>query len=424
MTKRLAALDAFRGMTIALMILVNTPGTWNHVFPPLRHAAWDGWTPTDLVFPFFLFIVGVSMYFSFKRYQHRLTVRSAEKILKRTAAIFLVGLLLNAFPKGIAAHNIAWQGVFGVFLLVWLTMPLWKDKVTVGLLRNLEWLSLVVLLGLFLFTLGANDLRVFGVLQRIAVAFGLGAFICLLFKGRALIYALVVLLIGYWLLMIGFGEDLSLENNFQRMIDLAILGENHMYGGYVAKTGKNIAFDPEGILSSLPSVGNVIIGFLAGKLISENKDKKEGVFQLFLYGFPLMLLAYLWNPFFPINKPIWSSSYVLHTCGLGMVLLGFFIYIMDIKGKKSWGKPFIVFGLNPLFIYALSSVSVKVLLYWIKGIGKDGEVINGYQALYENVFASIAGNNEWGSFMFALFYVFLHWMVAYFLYKKKIFIKV
>ncbi|MEM1122214.1 MAG: heparan-alpha-glucosaminide N-acetyltransferase domain-containing protein [Bacteroidota bacterium] len=423
MTKRLTALDAFRGMTIALMILVNTPGTWAHVFPPLRHAPWDGWTPTDLVFPFFLFIVGVSMYFSFKRYDHQLTAESSEKILKRTAAIFLVGLLLNAFPKGIAAHSLAWQGVFGVFLLIWLTMPWWKDKVPTGIVRNLEWLSLAILIGLFLFTLGDNRLRVLGVLQRIALAFGIGAFVCLLFKGKNLIYALVIILIGYWLTMIGFG-DLTLEGNFQRTVDLVILGDAHMYHGYIDKTGNNIAFDPEGLLSTLPSVGNVIIGFLTGKLISEHKDKKTAVFQLFLYGFPLLLLAYLWNPFFPINKPIWSSSYVLHTCGLGMILLGFSLYLLDVKGHTKWAKPFVVFGLNPLFIYAMSSVTVKILLYWVKGVDASGAVVNGYQALYQNVFANIAGNNEWGSLLFALFYVFVHWVVAYFMYRKRIFVKV
>jgi len=422
MTKRLTALDAFRGMTIALMILVNTPGTWNHVFPPLRHAPWDGWTSTDLVFPFFLFIVGVSMYFSFKKFNHQLTARSTEKILKRTAAIFLVGLLLNAFPNRLAEHNIAWQGVFGVFLLTWLSMPWWKDKVKPSMLRSLEWLSLVILLGLFLFTLGGNNLRVLGVLQRIALAFGLGAFTCLLFKGRSLIYALIAILVGYWLIMIGFG-DLTLEGNFQRVVDLAILGDAHMYHGYTANTGSKIAFDPEGLLSTLPSVGNVIIGFLAGKIISDNTDKKEAVFQLFLYGFPLLLLAYLWNPFFPINKPIWSSSYVLLTCGLGMIILGFSLYLLDIKGRDKWAKPFVVFGLNPLFIYALSSISVK-LLFWMKILGNDGELINGYQALYQNVFVAIAGNNEWGSFLFALFYVFIHWIVAYLMYKKDIFVKV
>ena len=423
MTKRLKALDAFRGMTIALMILVNTPGTWEYVFPPLRHATWDGWTPTDLVFPFFLFIVGVSMFFSFKKYHHQLTTKSAEKILKRTAAIFLIGLLLNAFPKGIEAHSLVWKVIFGIFLMMWFTMPWWKDKISNSLVRNLEWLSLVILLGLFLFTLGNNNLRVLGVLQRIALAFGIGAFCCLLFKGKHLIYALITLLVGYWLIMIGFG-DLTLEGNFQRMVDLVILGENHVYHGYTGSNGEKIAFDPEGILSTFPSVGNVIIGFLTGKIISENKDKKEAVFQLFLYGFPLMIVAYLWNPFFPINKPIWSSSYVLHTCGLGMMFLGGALYLMDIKGHTKWAKPFIVFGLNPLFIYAMSSVTVKVLIYWIKNVTESGVVINGYQALYQKVFANIAGNNEWGSFLFALFYVFMHWLVAYFMYKKKIFIKV
>ncbi|MEM6319188.1 MAG: heparan-alpha-glucosaminide N-acetyltransferase domain-containing protein [Bacteroidota bacterium] len=423
MTQRLTALDAFRGMTIALMILVNTPGTWSHVFPPLRHAPWDGWTPTDLVFPFFLFIVGVSLYFSFKKFDHQLTANSAEKIGKRTAAIFLVGLLLNAFPNRLTEYGSLWQGVFGILLVSWLTMPWWKEKVPSKTVRIVEWGCLLGLIGLFLFTLGGNKLRVLGVLQRIALAFGIGAFMCLLFKGRTLIYALITLLIGYWLVMIGFG-DLTLEGNFQRVVDLAILGDPHMYHGYIDKTGNNIAFDPEGVLSTLPSVGNVIIGFLAGKIISQNKDKEQAVFQLFLYGFPLLLLAYLWNPFFPINKPIWSSSYVLHTCGLGMIILGFSLYLLDIKGHTKWAKPFVVFGLNPLFIYALSSISVKILLYWVKTTNAAGETINGYQALYQNVFANLLGNTEWASFAFALFYVFLHWLVAYWLYRKSIFIKV
>ena len=418
MTKRLTALDAFRGLTIALMILVNTPGTWEHVFPPLRHAPWDGWTPTDLVFPFFLFIVGVSLFFSFKKFDHQLTAASGEKIIKRTLAIFLVGLLLNAFPKSIMEHGTVWKIVFGVALLDWLSMPLWKHRVSASVLRWVEWACLLVLLGLFFFTLGDNNLRVLGVLQRIALAFGIGAFICLIFKGRSLMYALAATLIGYWLLMIGFG-DLTLENNFARTVDLAILGENHIYGGY------GLPFDPEGLLSTIPSVGTVIMGFLTGRLINDNlQNKEQAVFKLFLFGFPAMLLAYLWHPFFPINKPIWSSSYVLHTGGLAMIILGFCIYLIDIKGWKKWTKPFVQFGLNPLFIYALSSISVKVLIYFMSFSNGEGGTMNGYQALYEKVFAAIAGNNEYGSFLFAAFYVFMHWVVAWILYKKEIFIKV
>ena len=301
-------------------------------------------------------------------------------------------------------------------------MPLWKEKIKPGLLRNLEWLCLALLTGLFLFTLGGNNLRVFGVLQRIALAFGIGAFVCLLFKGKALLIVLATLLIGYYLIMIGFG-DLTLIGNFQRTVDLAILGEAHVYQGYSDAAGKTVPFDPEGILSTIPSVGNVIIGFLTGQLIDQNKDKKEVVSKLFIYGFPLMVVAYLWNPFFPINKPIWSSSYVLLTCGLGMVLLGCLIYIMDIKKYIKWAKPFIVFGLNPLFIYALSSISVKIL-FWIKTLDENGEAVSAYRSLYDNVFAGLMGNNEFASFAFALFYVFLHWIVAYVMYDKKVFIKV
>ena len=418
MTKRLTALDTLRGLTIALMILVNTPGTWEHVFPPLRHAAWDGWTPTDLVFPFFLFIVGVSFFFSLKKYNHELTAASTEKILKRTLAIFLVGLLLNAFPNKIMDHGLLWQLVFGVALIDWLSMPLWKHRVSASVLRIVEWACLLTLLGLFFFTLGSSDIRVWGVLQRIALAFCLGAFVCLIFKGRSLFYALAAILTGYWLLMIGFG-DLTLENNLVRKVDLWLLGEDHIYGGY------GMPFDPEGLVSTIPSVGTMIMGFLSGRLINDHIDNKEqAVFKLMLFGFPAILLAYLWNPFFPINKPIWSSSYVLHTGGLAMILLAFCIYLVDIKGWKKWTKPFVQFGLNPLFIYALSSLSVKTLIYLINIPNGAGESMNGYQALYEKVFVNLAGNNEFGSFLFAVFYVFMHWVVAWVLYKREVFIKV
>lgn len=418
MTKRLTSLDAFRGLTIALMILVNTPGTWEHVFPPLRHAPWDGWTPTDLVFPFFLFIVGVSFYFSHQKFGHQLTAASAGKILKRTLAIFVVGLLLNAFPKHIFNQGMLWQFFFWLALAVWLSMPLWKNRVNANIVKWLEWEALLGILLLFFIILGDTNLRVLGVLQRIALAFGMGAFVCLLFKGKSLIWVLATILIGYWLILIGFG-DLTLENNFARTVDLAILGENHIYGGY------GVPFDPEGLLSTIPSVGTMIMGFLAGRIIGQYPNNREqAVFKLFLYGFPAMILAYLWTPFFPINKPIWSSSYVLHTGGLAMLFLGLSIYLIDIKGWKKWATPFVQFGLNPLFIYALSSLSVKILLYWIKIPTADGETMNGYTALYKNVFAALAGNNEYASFLFAVFYVLLHWLVAWLLWRGRVFIKV
>lgn len=419
MTKRLTALDAFRGLTIALMILVNTPGTWEHVFPPLQHAPWDGWTPTDLVFPFFLFIVGVSMYFSFKKFGHQLDSFTAEKIIKRTLSIFLVGLLLNAFPRHIFGRNDIWQVVFWATLLLWLSMPLWKKKVRFYHVRYAEWACLLVLLGLFLVFVNDTNLRILGVLPRIALAFGAGAFICLsLNDNKKLLVSLAILLIGYWLALIGFG-DLTLENNVARTVDLLLLGENHIYGGY------GLPFDPEGLLSTLPAIGTVIIGYLSGRIILENEHQKEqAVYQLLFYGFPALFLAYLWNPFFPINKPLWSSSYVLHTGGLAMIILAFCLYFLDVKEQKKWATPFVIFGLNPLFIYALSSLSVKVLIYLIKIPTGNDDTINGYQAFYQNVFVTLAGNNEVASFLFAISYVLLHFVVAWILYKNKIFIKV
>ena len=251
MKKRLYALDVFRGMTIAGMILVNCPGSWSYVYAPLRHAEWDGWTPTDLVFPFFLFIVGVAMWFSFKRYDHQLTASTGMKIVRRTLLIFLVGLLLNIFP----------------------------DKLT-----------------------DFENWRIFGVLQRIALAFGGAAFLALIFKKQIpILLATIVLLLGYWGLLVGFG-DLTLEGNLVRQLDLTLVGDNHLYHGYRNAAGERVAFDPEGFFSTLPSIATVLLGYLTGQMIGNSTDYKQVVRTMLLWAAPLIVVAYIWHPFFPINN--------------------------------------------------------------------------------------------------------------------------
>lgn len=358
---RLLSIDVLRGMTIFFMIIVNTPGSWEFVYAPLRHAKWDGWTPTDLVFPFFVFIVGLAMSFSFKKFSDDRS-RLVGKILWRTGMIFLVGLLLNWFP---------------------------------------------------FFNKSIADLRIFGVLQRIALAYGAGALLCAYLNTRWLVIALVIILGGYWWLLLatGFDDPLSLENNLVRIIDLQLFGERHIYHGY------GIPFDPEGLLSTIPTIGNVIIGFLAGKMLQITDENWVRVRNLLIAGPILIVLAYLWQSLgFPINKPIWSSSYVLLTTGLAMLLFAVLLWMIDIKKWSSWTYTFRVFGLNPLASYALSGLIIKTFFL----IKIDGQNLYGW--LFSHFFQNLFGNYL-GSFVQALSYTFFIWFFAWQLYRKNMIIK-
>ena len=368
-SNRLLALDVFRGMTIAFMILVNTPGSWSHVYAPLLHAKWDGATPTDLVFPFFLFIVGVSMFFSFSKFNQALDVQLTTKILKRVFLIFIIGLALNYFPF----YN-----------------------------RTLE------------------NLRIMGVLQRIALAYGIGAFICITIPSKNLWRAGVLILVGYWLLLILLGgvEPFSLEGNFARIVDLKIFGEHHVYKGF------GIPFDPEGLFSTIPASVTVIFGYLMGKLIQETADKSMLVKNLLLTGAITIFLGLFWNQYFPINKPIWSSSYVLYAGGIACMVIAILIEVIDIRGYKNWTQPFVVFGMNPLIIYVLSGVLVKVMINIVKW-NSGADSTNLYSWLYHDVLATMLPNQlKFASFLFALLIVITCWLFGWVLYKKKIFIKV
>ncbi|MBD3386565.1 DUF5009 domain-containing protein [candidate division KSB1 bacterium] len=365
-TRRFVALDAFRGLTIAAMILVNTPGSWRYVYSPLRHAEWHGCTPTDLVFPFFLFIVGVAMRFSFKKFEYKLTKEAFLKLLKRTLLIFAVGLFLNAFP----------------------------------------------------FHRSLADLRILGVLQRIALAYGFAAVLSLVLKPKQIIIAIVVLLFGYWGLLWGLGgiDPYGLETNIVRTIDLKILGENHIWHGH------GIAFDPEGLMSTLPAIVTALLGYLVGFQIQSRKNGSY-LWQLLAYGIIGILLGLLWHLVFPINKALWTSSFVLYTAGFAIVLLTCFIWLIDVKDVKTWAHPLIVFGMNPLFVYSLSIIWVKMIIYVVKIPLQDDTSITLYAWLYQHIFAPLFGNMN-GSMLFALAHVIVFWLVSLILYKRKIFIKI
>ena len=371
---RFLALDVFRGMTVAGMILVNTPGSWDYVYSPLRHAPWNGCTPTDLVFPFFLFAVGNALSFSMSKYQALGNGEVLKKIFIRTALIFGIGLLLNWFPF-------------------------------------FRWEENTLIFKQF------DTLRIFGVLQRIALAYMGGALIVHFFKPMQAFAAAIFLLAGYWIVLLTFG-DLTLEGNAVLKLDRWLVGENHLYKGYFSAIfNQNIAFDPEGLLSAIPAMASVIFGFLVGKFIKEKGNTYEMITHLLVIGMIALFISLCWNFVFPINKPIWSSSYVLYSTGLAMAILSIILFIVEMKGFKSWSKPFVLFGKNPLLIYALSGVIVKI--YFLIRIDDT----NAYGGLYRFVFQPLFGNYV-GSLFFAIAHVLLFLFIGWLLDRKKIYVKV
>ena len=359
---RLMSLDVFRGMTVAFMIIVNTPGTWSHVFAPLRHASWHGCTPTDLVFPSFLFISGVAMWYSLRKYNFEFSGPALFRILRRVALIFIVGLFLNIFPR---------------------------------------------------FARDYDTLRIMGVLQRIALAWGLGAIVVLMVKRNYIWIATFVLLFGYWALMYFFGgtDPYSLEGNFARQVDIRILGKNHLYGGF------GVPFDPEGLLSTIPAVATVLLGFMAGNLISSLGTSWKTVGWLAVTGAVLIGAGLLWGQYFPINKPIWTSSYVLYAGGIGMMVLALLFMIVDIWGLKGWTGFFNTFGTNALFTYVLAGIWTKTMLNI-----KIGEVTL-YNWIFTHICSPLFENQKLASLLFAIIQVTIIWAFGYILYRRKIIIR-
>ena len=362
---RIVSLDIFRGITVAFMIIVNTPGSWQHVYAPLRHSEWHGCTPTDLVFPFFLFIVGVAMWFSFRKYGHELNMGSMVRIIRRTVTIFALGLFLNIFP---------------------------------------------------VFDRDYSTLRIMGVLQRIALAYGLGAIICMSVNREYLWVVTAFFLFLYWALLAFFGgaDPYSLEGNLVLKIDRMVLGEAHL------STAFGIPFDPLGLLSTIPALGTVIIGFYTGSVLGKGPADAKTVLKIMLVGAAMTGMGLLWDKLFPINKPLWTSSYVLYSGGIAMMVLSLLYWLADVAKIRKWGTFFLVFGTNALFSYFLSGIWAKTMQY-IK-IGEGDREISMYAWFYEKICVPVAGNLN-GSLMFAIIQMLLIWLVAYILYRKKVMIR-
>ena len=383
MNQRYYSLDVFRGATVALMILVNNPGSWANIFPPLKHAPWHGSTPTDMVFPFFLFAVGNAMAFVMPRLEQAGPSLFWKKVIKRTLLIFAIGLFLNWSPF------VRWEGEEIV----------WK-----------AW----------------QNIRILGVLQRIALCYFFASIIVYYAKTRGAFVISGILLLAYWvisLLLGNAGDPYSLAGWFGTEIDINILGVTHIY------KGEGVPFDPEGLSSTPTAIVQVIFGFFVGQYIQQKGKNYEMLSNLLIAGLVLFFTGYCWDMVFPVNKKIWTSSYVLYTTGLAILSLGTLIYLIEFKGAKgAWSRFFDVFGKNPLFIFVLSGFLPRVLAMfrWVDHVTPEGE--NAYTSFfpwfYEHVCKNIATDLRVGSLLYALCMITFYWAIVYVLDRKKIYIKV
>jgi predicted acyltransferase len=392
------------------MILVNNPGSWSYIYSPLEHAPWHGLTPTDLVFPFFLFAVGNAMAFVMPRLEASGDGVFWRKVIKRTLLIFAVGLFLQWWPF------VRWQNDHLVANgWTWTT----ADGTTTGI-------------------------RIFGVLQRIAVCYFFASIIIYYLRQKGAFVLGLILLLIYWLLCYALNPEdpYSMTGWFGTRVDLAILHEPHMYHGE-SLNGKPYAFDPEGLMSTIPAIVQVIFGYLVGDYIVKRGQHIEHVSNSAVKGFEIyqtltvlfiaaaafLFIGYAWGLSFPVNKKIWTSSYVAATTGLAIAVLCTLIYAIEIKGIKGWLTRFFdVFGKNPLFVFALSAFLPRGLRLIRIPNGTDASghevFISPWNWIYERVYKFTPGAPQIGSLLFALTVITFMWAICYWLDKKKIYIKV
>ena len=380
--KRLLSLDILRGITIAGMLLVNNPGSWSYLYRPLAHADWIGLSPTDLVFPFFVFCMGVSMAFSLKKFNYKMSRPLLLKVLRRAVILFFIGWLVQWFGH--------------------LVRGLCKGDPFAEAVNN--W----------------DTLRYLGVFQRLALTYLFGSLCVVLFNRKFIPWLIGIILVAYALILgLGHGYDFSLENIIAQ-IDNSVLGSDHMY--HESAYGEQISFDPEGILSTLPCIAHVLIGYLVGRMILSVHNNPDRIYKMLLWGAVLVLAGWLLQYGIPCGKKMWSPTFVMITCGMAMCIQAMLIHFVDVKGKKGgWCTFFETFGVNPLALYLLGTV--LAILFGAIPLGTDAEggTITIHSAVF-HFFQSFCDNYT-ASALYAVCFVLLNWLAGHVLYKKKIYIK-
>jgi|WetSurMetagenome_2_1015567.scaffolds.fasta_scaffold00001_121 predicted acyltransferase len=364
-TTRIASIDIFRGMAVVFMIIVNYPGSRDHVYGFLKFSAWNGASPADTIFPAFLFIMGVSMWYSLKKYGHELNSLSVFRIIRRVVALFALGLFLNIFPY---------------------------------------------------FSRDYSTLRIMGILQHIALVYLIGAVLCLSLRKNYLWIAVAIILIFIWILLALFrGPDpYGLESNVVRRIDMFILGKAHLYQGFSSP------FEPHGLVGALPAACSLVIGFYIGGITGGGNETGKNALKILLIGIATTGLGLFWNIFLPVNKYLWTGSYILLSTGIVCVIYGLVYFITDVIKFEKWGIFFNVFGSNALFSFTLAEIFVKMLQIAI--IDMNDQKISLYQWIYGRVFMPVAGERG-GSLIFAIVILIMIWLASLILYRKKVYIR-
>jgi predicted acyltransferase len=392
--ERLLSLDVFRGLTIAGMLLVNDPGTWSAIFPPLEHAEWNGWTPTDLIFPFFLFIVGITTHLSLSARRARGDDDAAivKQILRRGIIIYLLGFAMAMFPF------YQWGTIDAIpNATVW-DRIVWRIE----------------------------HVRILGVLARIGIVYICAGMLTLKTTLRQQIVIIAGILFGYWFAMTlipvpGENEIGALllhtkDRNLAAFLDRAILGTNHTWSG-------SVTYDPEGPLSTLPAIATAMLGVIAGRWIAQrDKPLLERITGLFAVGSIGMMLGLMWNWSFPINKNLWTSSYVIFTAGMACVGLATIMWIVDYANVKWWTKPIVVYGVNPIVAFVGSGVMAR-LIYTLWHVSYQGKSISIQSAIYQMLFLPWLPPRV-ASLAFAISFVLLWYGILLVLYKRNIILKV
>lgn len=423
MTKeRLTSLDVFRGFTILLMTIVNNPGSWSSIYPPLEHSEWHGCTPTDLVFPFFVFIMGTAIPFAMPTKHFDWGV--FNKILVRSLRIFCLGFFLSCFSR---IHLFDLEGIPLLAIRLIITFA-----VAYALLGNFSLkVKTYLVVGIFAILLGLTysnlesfqDTRIPGVLQRIGIVYFFASILYLKTNLKTQLIVAASLLVGYWLLMAfvpvpGFGEA-----NFDKGTNLAAWLDNLLLEGHLWASSKT--WDPEGILSTLPAIGTGIIGMFIGQLLNLQIDKIEIAKKLAIAGIVLVIFGLLWSTIFPINKSLWTSSYVLYTAGIATICLTILYYIIDIANYKKWTKLFLIWGVNPMIVFFFSGVIPRVLSsIKVQSPEIATEQINLQTLIYKFGIETWFENPLNSSLAYAILYAIFWSLILWVFYKKKLIFKV
>jgi len=397
--ERLVSLDVFRGITIAGMLLVNNPGTWSAIYPPLEHAAWNGWTPTDVIFPFFLFIVGITTHLSITARRERGDDDAAlvKQILRRGALIFLLGFLMSLFPF------YQWGTIEGM------QNPSVMNRIVY------RW----------------EHVRILGVLQRIGLVYTIAALLSLKTTLKQQVVIVAALLYGYWFAMtlipvngtfmgvpgryIGSVLLNTPSETLAAHLDRAILGLNHIWAG-------SVTYDPEGPFSTIPAIGTAMLGIFAGKWIGQRRPLIERIAGLFAIGSIGMVVGMMWNWAFPINKNLWTSSYVVFTAGMACVTLATVMWIIEVHNIRWWTKPFVIYGVNPIVAFVGSGVLARCI-YTLWKVDYSGKPTPMETVIYNNVFAPWLEPKN-ASLAMAIVTVLFWFAVLAVLYRRRIFLKV